>query len=206
LAARQSSGTSLNLSLTDDMSAHLTLHEKAAYFSSMELALKQIAAGHGDAKLIARTVLESICISRPDKDANFSGVKPGESSNNNNEPVADGSSAACHRPIKPKNTMKKMLSIVGVAVLLATVGCVPLSTIHKQVLTKQTIFGFQLAANPNTGITGIIPQVQFGLVRSEYISNPTSTNQVYAAPISSHVVANLGMLSQSADETQSFGK
>ena len=110
---------------------------------------------------------------------------------------------------KNKIMKKNILKTIGASALLAAIimsnGCVAITT-HKQVLTKQTIFGFQLANNPTAGIAGILPAVQFGMIRGEYISNPTSTNQVYAAPISSQVNADLGMLSQHATENQSFGK
>lgn len=102
--------------------------------------------------------------------------------------------------------MKNALQLIGYAVIATAfallTGCV---TQNKQVLATETIFGFQLAANPNTGITGIIPQVQFGLIRNHYVSNPTSTNHVYAAPLTSHVTADLGMLSQTATEDETFG-
>jgi len=103
--------------------------------------------------------------------------------------------------------MKKII-LAAIAVSIATMftGCAEFSTTNKQVMTTQTIFGFQLAANPNQGITGVIPQVQFGLIRSHYVSNPTATNPVYAAPISSVVNANLGVLSQTATENESLGK
>jgi hypothetical protein len=100
--------------------------------------------------------------------------------------------------------MKKTL-LIPIIALLAVTGCVGITT-QKQVLVKQTIFGLQLANNPQAGFAGIIPAVQFGLVRNHYISNPTSTNPVYAAPISSDVKANIGMLKQDVTETQSFGK
>ena len=101
--------------------------------------------------------------------------------------------------------MKKYIAVLSIA-LLAVVGLTGCVTQNKQVMTTQTIFGFQLAANPNTGITGVIPQVQFGLIRSHYASNPTSTNQINAAPMTSAVQANLGMLNQSATENESFGR
>ena len=100
--------------------------------------------------------------------------------------------------------MKKAVFIPLIAIFAAT-GCVGITT-QKQVLVKQTIFGLQLANNPQAGLAGIIPAVQFGLVRNEYVSNPTSTNQVYAAPIEQNVNAKIGFLSQDVDEVQSFGK
>lgn len=96
----------------------------------------------------------------------------------------------------------KFIFIIPIIILTGCVGY----TEKKQTLSKQTIFGFQLASNPSSGIAGLIPQLQFGLIRGEYISNPTSTKPVYAAPISSKVDANLGFLSQKATEDQSMGK
>ena len=101
-----------------------------------------------------------------------------------------------------KQAIKFTTLALAVFGLFLISGCV---TQNKQVLATETIFGFQLAANPNTGITGIIPQVQFGLIRNHYVSNPTSTNRVYAAPLTSHVSADLGLLSQTADEDETFG-
>ena len=100
----------------------------------------------------------------------------------------------------------KLALIITLSVLVGSTGCIPFPTTQKQVLVKQTIFGLQLANNPQAGVAGIIPAVQFGLVRNEYVSNPTSTNQVYAAPITQNVQANIGMLKQDVTETQSFGK
>ena len=101
--------------------------------------------------------------------------------------------------------MKKLSTLIIMAAAVGMTGCV-INTTQKQVLAKQTIFGLQLANNPQAGLAGIIPAVQFGLVRNEYISNPTSTNQVYAAPITQNVKADIGFLSQSVDEVQSLGK
>jgi len=97
--------------------------------------------------------------------------------------------------------MKKLIFIVLTAGSLT--GCV---TQNKQVLYTSTVFGMQVAANPNTGITGIIPQFQFGLIRSHYVSNPTSTNVVHAAKVDSTVNASLSVLSQSVSEVEQFGE
>lgn len=85
------------------------------------------------------------------------------------------------------------------ALLFAT-GCAK-TLQNKQVLEKSTVFGFQ-AKTPGTA-QGTSVTIQFGLVRNEYWSNPTSTNKVYAAAYSSHVDANLGLFNQRAKE--SFG-
>ena len=94
------------------------------------------------------------------------------------------------------NFMKKTLTVIMLAIVsLAFAGC---TTEHKQVLRKTTIFGFQ-ATTPELGYGAV--NVQFGLIRSEYWSNPTSTNTVYAAPFNSAVKADLNVLTQHADET-----
>lgn len=78
------------------------------------------------------------------------------------------------------------------ALLLA--GCV---TTNKQVLEKSTLFGFR-AKTPGPSSTAV--EIDIGLVRNEYWSNPAGTNKVYAGPYSSHVNAKLSALSQTADE------
>lgn len=84
--------------------------------------------------------------------------------------------------------MKKTLCLCASVAMLIT-GC----TTYKQVLFKSTVFGLQ-ASVPGYSA------VQFGLIRSEYLSNPTGTNPVYCAPFTSHVQANLNPISQSATE------
>ncbi len=88
--------------------------------------------------------------------------------------------------------MKKILLIITLAILIA--GC----TTNKQIIAKSTVFGFQ-ASTPAVAGTGAM-LIQIGLVRSEYVSNPTSTTNVYAAPLTTHVQANLNPLTQSATE------
>ena len=97
----------------------------------------------------------------------------------------------------------KLQYAASIAALIATsiglallTGCV---TQNKQVLEKSTVFGFQ-AKTPGTA-SGTSILVQLGLVRNEYWSNPTSTNPVYVGPFSSQVYANLGLFSQTADES-----
>ena len=97
--------------------------------------------------------------------------------------------------------MKKFLVSIPLIVLCS--GCV---TQNKQVLFTTTVFGMQVAANPNTGITGIIPQVQFGLIRNHYASNPVFTNGANAVKMTSHVNASLGVLCQTAVEDETFGQ
>jgi hypothetical protein len=96
-----------------------------------------------------------------------------------------------------------LLALACLFVCLAcSVGCV---TRHKQVLYKSTVFGLQISASPNQGMAGIIPNMQFGLIRNSYLSNPTDTNPVYAAPITSDVDATVGLLKQAAVENISAG-
>ncbi len=70
---------------------------------------------------------------------------------------------------------------------------------QKQVMDTTTIFGLEVAAASTGTMT---PAIRFGLVRHKYFSNPTGTgtNEVHAAPFSSHVVANLSAIRQTADE------
>jgi len=88
-----------------------------------------------------------------------------------------------------------ILSALTIGCLLSFTGC---KLEHKQVITKSTVFGFQ-ATTPSIGSSGAV-SVQIGLIRSEYISNPTATNTVYAAPLQTHVTASLNPLTQSANE------
>ena len=73
-----------------------------------------------------------------------------------------------------------------IAVLLS--GC-----LHKQVICKSTVLGIQAQ------IAGY-GSVQIGLCRNQYVSNPTGTNQIHAAPLRSDVTANIPALSQMATE------
>jgi len=88
--------------------------------------------------------------------------------------------------------MKKIILIPIVCLLLT--GCLA----DKQVLMKTTVFGFNAQTPAVAGAGAVV--IQIGLIRSEYISNPTSTNEVHAAPLTSHVQANLNPLTQSATE------
>lgn len=80
------------------------------------------------------------------------------------------------------------------ALALSLTGCV---VRDKQVLDKSTVFGLQ-AVSP--GPSGGQVKIQIGLVRNLYWSNPTSTNEVHAAPYNSAVHARMGALRQDADE------
>lgn len=86
-----------------------------------------------------------------------------------------------------------MALLLALAILCS--GCV---TEHKQVLIKSTVFGLQIGTSP---ASAAIPQIQFGLIRNTYLSNPTSTNQVFAAPLTSDVQADIGLTRQMANET-----
>ena len=92
----------------------------------------------------------------------------------------------------------KIIPLIAVAIAVAGLsGCV---TRDKQVHEKSTVFGFQ-AVSPGT--SGGQIKIQIGLVRNDYFSNPTSTNQLYAKDWSSHVNAHLSAISQSAEEDYS---
>ena len=93
--------------------------------------------------------------------------------------------------------MKKIIAIVAALVAITLTGCV---TQNKQVHEKSTVFGFQ-ATTP--GPSGGQIKIQFGLVRNDWFSNPTSTNQLYAKDWSSHVSAHLSVASQGAEEDYS---
>ena len=93
------------------------------------------------------------------------------------------------------NKIKMAVLAVALCGGLFVTGCV---TQNKQVLEKSTVFGFQ-AKTPGTA-SGTSVIIQIGLVRSEYFSNPVSTNAIYAGQFSSHVIAKLSAVSQSANE------
>lgn len=92
--------------------------------------------------------------------------------------------------------MKTTLLAIAACLALAVTGCVQ----NKQILHKSTVFGFQ-ATTPELSYGSVT--VQFGLIRSEYWSNPTSTNPVYAGPFNSAVNADLNIIHQKA--TENFG-
>lgn len=83
--------------------------------------------------------------------------------------------------------------------LTLLVGC---AVSHKQVVVKSTVFGFQVGASPSGGP---IPVIQFGLVRNEYLSNPTSTNQLDSAPLDSYVDAEMSAGRQGGLEVIKLG-
>ena len=93
--------------------------------------------------------------------------------------------------------MKKILAGCLIALVFGLVGCKTDLT-HKQVKFKETVFGFKAATpGPNGASIGIT----FGLIRTDYFSNPTSTNgPIYAGQFSSHVDAGLSASQQAATE------
>lgn len=80
--------------------------------------------------------------------------------------------------------------------LLLLAGCFSGCVAHNQTIVKSTVFGIQIGASP----TGGIPSVQFGLIRNLYVSNPTSTNAIYAAPLATSATADISPLHQTGDE------
>ena len=101
--------------------------------------------------------------------------------------------------------MKRLFISLLVCGVIVLSGCV--SNSHDQVLVKETIFGLDVA--PGSGassISGLTYSVKFGLIRNEYLSNPTSTNVVYAAPFQSSVNASIQPLDQTATEILSTTK
>jgi len=79
------------------------------------------------------------------------------------------------------------MKILLLAIPLVLTGCV-----HKQVIAKSTVVGIQAT------VMGY-GQVQVGVCRNEYISNPTGTN-ITAAPLTTHVNASLNPINQTAVE------
>ena len=94
--------------------------------------------------------------------------------------------------------MKKLFYLLSVtACALVISGCA--SADHQQ-LVKSTVFGFQAKSPGTAANTSVV--IQFGLIRSEFLDNPTSTNgPVFAAQFSSHVDAHMSALSQTANES-----
>jgi len=83
----------------------------------------------------------------------------------------------------------RRLSFIVLLPLLA--GCVA----NNQTIVKSTVFGLQVGPGPNG-----TPNVQFGLIRNLYVSNPTSTNVVHAAPLTTSAIADIGAMRQSGSE------
>lgn len=67
----------------------------------------------------------------------------------------------------------------------------------KAVLVRSTILGFEVTPG---GSGSFSPGVRLGLVRNQYLSVPTATNTVYAAPFYSDTDATLNVSSQKVIE------
>lgn len=87
----------------------------------------------------------------------------------------------------------KTLAIILAAVAL--VGCK--SNTDKAVLVRSTILGFEVTPG---GSGSFSPGVRLGLVRNQYLTVPTSTNPVFAAPFYSDTDATLGISQQKVIE------
>lgn len=110
-----------------------------------------------------------------------------------------GGSGPCERGTQNSVTrafdfLLLLLTLLAIALLFS--GC--LVQRKNQVLIKTTVFGMQIGASPGGGM---IPNVQLGLVRNEYVSNPTSSNALYAAPFTATSSGDLSPLKQTASET-----
>lgn len=88
--------------------------------------------------------------------------------------------------------MKRLALLLAAA---AFVGCK--SNSDKAVLVRSTILGFEVTPG---GSGSFSPGVRLGLVRNQYLTVPTSTNPVYAAPFYSDTDATLGISSQKVIE------
>lgn len=88
-----------------------------------------------------------------------------------------------------------MKTFIVIAAALAIVGCK--SNTDKAVLVRSTILGFEVTPG---GSGSFSPGVRLGLVRNQYLTVPTSTNPVYAAPFYSDTDATLGISSQKVIE------
>lgn len=86
-----------------------------------------------------------------------------------------------------------ILCLVGIA--LAGCGCV---VANRQVVSKSTIFGIEVT-------TEWPPSIRAGLIRNHYVANPTSTNQIYAAPLESRMTLTNGWWSPTASENVEAG-
>ncbi len=96
------------------------------------------------------------------------------------------------------NSIRNFFGILffGCAMLALSTGCV---TARKQVLQKTTVFGADIKT---PGPSGTAIEVQLGLIRSLYFSNPVNSNGV-APPFHSTAHGDIGLFNQKVDE--SFG-
>lgn len=79
--------------------------------------------------------------------------------------------------------------------LLLAAGCA--NNENKAVLVRSTILGFEVTPG---GSSAMSPGIRLGLVRNQYLTVPTATNPVYAAPFYSDTDAALGVSSQKITE------
>lgn len=86
----------------------------------------------------------------------------------------------------------KTLAFIAV---LACLGCK--NNQDKAVLVRSTILGFEVTPG---GSGSMSPGVRLGLVRNQYLSVPTATNPVFAAPFYSDTDAKLGVSQQTVIE------
>lgn len=88
--------------------------------------------------------------------------------------------------------MKTTLLLLAV---IAFAGCK--NNQDKAVLVRSTILGFEVTPG---GPGSMSPGVRLGLVRNQYLSVPTATNPVFAAPFYSDTDAKLGVSQQTVIE------
>lgn len=87
------------------------------------------------------------------------------------------------------------MKTLAVLAALTLVGCA--RNENKAVLVRSTILGLEVTPG---GSASISPGFRMGLVRNQYITVPTATNPVYAAPFYSDTDATLGISNQHVTE------
>ena len=112
--------------------------------------------------------------------------------------------AVNHQAPKTPKIMKKPITRLALATLclgalvVISTGCNITSELKgKVVYHKSTCFGFRVTTSAPNSPT---PNIELGLLRDEYLSIPTGTNVVYAAPFGTVVRADLSAAHQNADE------
>jgi len=88
-----------------------------------------------------------------------------------------------------------MKTLVTLLAAIVFVGCK--SNTDKAVLVRSTILGFEVTPG---GSGSFSPGIRLGLVRNQYLTVPTSTNPVFAAPFYSDTDAKLGVSQQTVIE------
>jgi len=88
-----------------------------------------------------------------------------------------------------------MRTLLLLLAAIALVGCK--NNVDKAVLVRSTILGFEVTPG---GSGSFSPGVRLGLVRNQYLTVPTATNPVYAAPFYSDTDATLGVSTQKVIE------